>query len=190
MTTKTDNPAQVGQHVFEAAGLGKAPFRCVGFSEIVFNNGDGTTKAGGCCQYCFTGIRYACHILSSDGKRFHVGTDCVARTGDAGLIKQFKNRPEVRAAAKAKRDSKDAAIKAEWKVLISNQENRDKLAALPTLTQYHWQPNRLVALESAWNYQGAAGRARMIKWLKAALQTVVVAVETFHVSISPAVTLS
>lgn len=42
---------------------------------------DGTSKAGGHCNYCFTGIRYEYVIKSSDDKQFVVGCDCVAKTG-------------------------------------------------------------------------------------------------------------
>ena len=42
-------------HPFEKAGLGKAPFSCTHVTENVFEVGDGTTKAGGCCDYCEIG---------------------------------------------------------------------------------------------------------------------------------------
>ena len=70
-------------HPFEKAGLGKAPFSCTGVSENVWDNGDGTTKAGGVCDYCGTGIRWEFWIKGSiaGAKQFKVGCDCVAKTG-------------------------------------------------------------------------------------------------------------
>lgn len=70
-------------HPFEKANLGKAPFSCIGVTENVFENGDGTTKAGGCCDYCGTGIRWEFWIKGSivGAKQFKVGCDCVAKTG-------------------------------------------------------------------------------------------------------------
>lgn len=76
-------------HRFEAAGLGKAPFKVVGCREIIHTAG-GVSKAGGTCDFCGTGIRYAFLIESSDGKIFKVGSDCVKRTGDSALERQTK----------------------------------------------------------------------------------------------------
>jgi GTP cyclohydrolase I len=66
-------------HPFEKSGLGKAPFSCTHVTENVFDNGDGTTKAGGCCDYCGTGIRWEFWIKGSvaGAKQFKVGCDCV-----------------------------------------------------------------------------------------------------------------
>ena len=70
-------------HPFEKSGLGKAPFSCTGVSENVWENGDGTTKGGGVCDYCGTGIRWEFWIKGSvaGAKQFKVGCDCVAKTG-------------------------------------------------------------------------------------------------------------
>lgn len=70
-------------HPFEKAGLGKAPFSCTHVSENVFRLPDGTAKAGGCCDYCGTGIRWEFWIKGSiaGAKQFKVGCDCVAKTG-------------------------------------------------------------------------------------------------------------
>ena len=71
------------QHPFEKAGLGIAPFSCTGVSENVFSLPDGTSKAGGCCDYCGTGIRWEFWIKGSiaGARQFRVGCDCVAKTG-------------------------------------------------------------------------------------------------------------
>lgn len=169
MLAKTDNAVEVGMHVFERSGLGRAPFRCVGFSEIVFTYPDGTSKAGGSCDYCGTGIRYACHIKASDGRAFKVGTDCVAKTGDAGLIKSYKNRPEVRAARRAKAAAKDASVCAEWAVLIEAPATVTKLSAM-FVPGRPWVPGETVTLldsmKRLWGMCGASGRARTLKTLK------------------------
>jgi len=87
-------------HVFEEAGLGKAPFRflsvqdsSVGVNEngmvrIASKSGvDTWTKPGGSCDFCGTYIVHFCWIKSADGKEFKVGSDCVRKTGDQGLKK-------------------------------------------------------------------------------------------------------
>lgn len=91
-------------HDFEKAGLGRAPFRCVGVASIpsaslaeanpqAYNNALAMLPKGlgcGSCSYCGTGIMHNYIIVSADDRRFVVGSDCVARTGDAGLTKQTR----------------------------------------------------------------------------------------------------
>ena len=84
-------------HVFEKAGLGKAPFKFIGCEERrgpyrYYDPQTGiTTEIGspgqpmGVCDFCGQGIAVCCVIRSADGKEFIVGTDCVLKTGDAGL---------------------------------------------------------------------------------------------------------
>lgn len=68
-------------HPFERNGLGIAPFRFAGFEEkvLVHPGANGYVQPAGTCDYCGQGIRYCCHIASSDGKRFIVGQDCVRK---------------------------------------------------------------------------------------------------------------
>ena len=70
-------------HPFEKSGLGTAPFSCTHVTENVFALPDGTSKAGGCCDYCGTGIRWEFWIKGSvaGARQFKVGCDCVAKTG-------------------------------------------------------------------------------------------------------------
>lgn len=65
-------------HVFEAAGLGLAPFRLVDI-----------WKSHATCDYCGTGILWNCIVESADGRQFRVGRECVNKTGDAGMIKRM-----------------------------------------------------------------------------------------------------
>lgn len=67
----TEAATVVRSHPWEKAGLGVAPFRFVMMTTAP-GQGDG-------CHYCGTGIKYLFHCVSSDGKRFHVGCDCIAR---------------------------------------------------------------------------------------------------------------
>lgn len=100
-------------HLFEQAGLGKAPFRCVGLEtsdDRAFINREResnglcyTTNNATTCDYCGQGIMNAYQVVSADGKRFKVGCDCMEKTGDAGL-RQFVKDEE-----RAKRQKKAAA---------------------------------------------------------------------------------
>lgn len=91
-------------HCFEKSGLGRAPFRCVGLASIpspslaeqnvtAYNNALRDLPQGigcGSCAYCGTAIMHNFIIESSDEHRFVVGCDCVAKTGDLGLVKQVR----------------------------------------------------------------------------------------------------
>lgn len=98
-------------HVFEAAGLGKAPFRFVA-----------VWKSYTTCDFCGTGILWNCWILSSDGKSFKVGSECVKRSGDAGLI-----QASTLAIKKAKKEELREKQAAEQQ--IRNQAARERREA-------------------------------------------------------------
>jgi len=166
---KTENPSEVGTHLFERAGLGKAPFRFVGFSVNVIQYPDGSTQAGSSCDYCGTGIANECHVKSADGKQFKVGCDCILKVGDAGLLQAYKTSPEVRKHAAQLRRAKDQKKTAELARVIS--ENETLLKSLPhprgfvdrqtgqpltALDQYRWLQANC----------GASGRAQTLTGLK------------------------
>jgi len=94
-------------HAFTESGLGKAPFTLVGMRENAFSIGDGNTKAGGSCDHCGTGIRWEFVVRSSDGKTSTVGSSCIKKAGDKGLI-NLANRAKADA-ARAKRNAERMA---------------------------------------------------------------------------------
>jgi hypothetical protein len=118
-------------HCFEKAGLGRAPFRCTDLYSLpspslaehnptAYNNALAALPRGlslGSCAFCGTAIMHNFVIEDATGKRrFVVGSDCVARTGDAGLIKKVR---AVRLAAAqekraAKRNMKASERAAAW----------------------------------------------------------------------------
>lgn len=119
-------------HPFEERGLGLAPFTFCGIEEKVCDLGNGHTKAGGTCDYCSTGIRYACHIRSSDGRAFVVGTDCVRKLDrvDNRLLNDVE-----RAVAKIEAARREAKRQAKWeaerlKNLALLQAERDQNGGL------------------------------------------------------------
>lgn len=104
-------------HPFEKAGLGKAPFRYDGHSEITFQAHPGApVQAGGSCDYCGTGIRDAFWIKSADGRRFKVGCDCVEKTckplGPIVTRVQHEMRLKAKARRAAAKPAKLAALAA------------------------------------------------------------------------------
>lgn len=82
---------ELKMHPWERAGLGSAPFRFAGMRENAFQAYPGApVQPGGSCDFCGNGIRYECWVLSSDGRKFKVGTDCIARIdAEPKLKKQF-----------------------------------------------------------------------------------------------------
>src|SRR5437016_3798139 len=73
---------------FEKAGLVKAPFKVIGVYDEGQRNYD-QAQYHSSCNYCYAQIRYIFEIESSDGKKFIVGSDCVKKTGDKGLINRI-----------------------------------------------------------------------------------------------------
>lgn len=106
-------------HPFEKAGFGKAPFSCTHVSENVFALPDGTSKAGGCCDYCGTGIRWEFWIKSSTAgaRQFKVGCDCVVKTGWSiegfEKVRVDHTRARRQAGAQKRRDDRKAQLAAE-----------------------------------------------------------------------------
>lgn len=120
MTTTTETTL----HTFEKAGLGTAPFRCVGMCEIpssslAASNPDAYRMAMadlprglsiGSCAYCGMGLKYNFIVMGATGRRFVVGSECVNRTGDAGLVKSVKGeRSRIAAEKRVARNAKAAA---------------------------------------------------------------------------------
>lgn len=106
-------------HPFEKTGLGKAPFSCTHVTENVFALPDGTTKAGGCCDYCGTGIRWEFWIKGSvaGARQFKVGCDCVAKTGwgieGFEKVRAAHTRARRQAGAQSRRAARQAQVAAE-----------------------------------------------------------------------------
>lgn len=92
-------------HPFEAAGLGKAPFRFLGLTENAIKVGD-HIQPGGTCDFCGTGIKYECRIGSADGRRFVVGTDCVMKLDRADNRLMGEVERAVKAREKAERKAR------------------------------------------------------------------------------------
>lgn len=119
MTKNNTAAAAANVHPFEAAGLGLAPFRVAGMSERTFQACPGATvKAGGCCKFCYTGIRWAIIVVSADGKVFDVGTDCANKVDpsyarEARRMYREERGAPARAAAELARAQRAALLAAE-----------------------------------------------------------------------------
>lgn len=167
------NTDQESKHQFEAAGLGVAPFRYVGFRErrgpekILDKNGvwhgeecGSPGQPMGTCKFCGQCIAICCEIVSADGKRFIVGSDCVEKTGDAGLRKV---KTEV---AKYKREqslAKERVRIAQLNLRLSSDMNLRKLLASKPHPQKWRRDEGESLLDSVEWFMDNAGHSGKIK---------------------------
>ena len=130
MNIKTDNIAEVGKHKFEVAGLGLPPYRLTGMNENKYVACQGApAQPGGTCDYCGNSIMFEFWCVSRDGKRFKVGCDCINRSGDEGLIRAYKQSPEMRRKNREARYRKDAVNNDKLGALLVDY--KDKMASWP-----------------------------------------------------------
>lgn len=117
-------------HTFEEHGLGKAPFRFVGYYEAKFRAAPGAAiLPGASCDYCGTAIMGVYRIKSADGREFKVGCDCVLKTDDKGLIDVVR-----REANRVKADARHAREVARYRAAKAELEKpavRERLANEP-----------------------------------------------------------
>ena len=129
MTTATE----IKIHKFEAAGLGRAPFRFTGIetaadrAAVQRERENGglmfTTNHSTSCDYCGQGIQNAYGVQSADGKRFKVGCDCIRKTGDAGLVR-FVTEEEGRKRRVASTAKRAAKVKHEAELIAAFRAGR------------------------------------------------------------------
>jgi hypothetical protein len=130
-------------HVWEAVGHGKAPFRLVGVISFpgsglaeanvdAYNNAlrevsqlsqaYGVTGHLGICDVCGHELMNNYVIRSKDGKTFVVGSECVLKSGDGGLVERVKL--EERKRRKAKENEKR---RLQWEAETPLREAKDRV---------------------------------------------------------------
>ena len=138
-------------HPFEKSGLGRAPFSCTHVTENVFALPDGTSKAGGCCDYCGTGIRWEFWIKGSvaGARQFKVGCDCVAKTGwgieGFEKVRADHTRARRQAGVQSRRAARQAQLAAE-----RAQRQADRLEATQA-----WRDANSAVLARLTAYEGS-----------------------------------
>lgn len=164
-------------HVFEKAGLGKAPFRCVGMERKVgpITLRDGLTVGApgqpmGTCDFCGTGIADCFQIVSADGRSFVVGCDCVAKTSDSGLRKvvDAKVRELRRERDRMRRAAADQKVTVELAELLADESVKAKLAARPHPAKWAADEGKTAADYVAWMRRacGATGRKGLLSYVR------------------------
>lgn len=163
-------------HKWEAAGLGKAPFRLVRCERRVGPirtevNGV-TMECGspgqpmGTCDYCGTGIADCFVIRSTDGKEFIVGCECVRRThskGDKVLTDVQREVNKMRTAARHAREDAKIAVG-----LNRLAELRPSLTTKPHPNKYFAEKGKTLAdyCDFMFKNSGRKGQLGMTKWLE------------------------
>jgi hypothetical protein len=166
-------------HPFESAGLGKAPFKFVGFYRDIGPKpmGDGMTTIGapgqpmGTCDYCLNGIANCYQIASADGKHFVVGCDCVDKLCNptnlpASRLAHDKVYQAVKAAQrKATNEARQLREKAK---IAEGQKWADENEQLLRATQNGFRPGESLWDQYVWfmNNAGNAGKIKILKQLK------------------------
>lgn len=174
-TTKAHtNEVEPARHPFDRAGLGKPPYRFLGYECKTFRaTPDSPLQVGGSCDYCGTGIMHTFYIQSADGKRFHVGCDCVEKISKAA--KDYPSQRELDVALrKHKLDLRHAreeeTIKA-GRELLARPGVSERLATLPH--PYKWQADKGATMADfvRWmlDHSGNAGQIKTFKMVRAAL---------------------
>jgi hypothetical protein len=159
-------------HKFEKAGLGLAPYRYLGMEEKIYQACNGApVQPGSSCDYCGTAIRYCFWLLSKDGKRFKVGSECILKSGDAGLRKVVtaeqakKNKEKYRANA-PKRLAKSQAVSKRLQEILETR--KEEFSAQPHPNDYFAGKGKTYYdyLTFAVQSCGASGKARWLKSLE------------------------
>jgi len=165
------NGEQVGStvHVFERAGLGKAPFQFVGMNKNAYQACPGAPmQPGGTCDYCGASIMFEFFIRSADGKTFKVGSDCVCKFDTGGLrrVVDAKVREMKR---KANIERQDAKI-ARAKELLP--QVADKLRAQPHPQDWRAKQGETLYACVVWYFAnaGRAGQCWAAKLIEEALE--------------------
>lgn len=150
-----ENKMKEGTHIFERDDLGKAPFKVVGIWTMpsrslmehnpeAWNNAIRSAPcAVGSCAYCWTALSIHYIIRDAKGKQFAVGSECVRKTGDAGLVK-------AATVLKNKRAREISAEKREKKRVAKLQAERDKNGGLTNyeLQEKKWEDEKKAKLEA------------------------------------------
>lgn len=158
-------PVEVVRHVFDH--MGAPPYRYIGHERCMFTvPGTDINRPGALCDHCATSIADCYFFVSKDGKRFKVGSSCVNKSEDKGMINTVK-----RAAAKvatARRHESEAEKIAALKLALVDEATRAKLASLPHPNNFTDRKTgaALTLLDYAdfmWKASGNAGKMKLAK---------------------------
>lgn len=153
-------------HPWERLGLGKAPFRYVGYEFKTYQACPGAPiQVGASCDACANGIKHVCWIEDAEGKRFKVGNVCV---GKVDKIMAKKVDREVKAAKKAEtKKREDARIEAAKELLATDEQIREDCSnhEHPMAWLAKKGLTRLDYFEWSFENAGQSGRMKIVRAL-------------------------
>jgi hypothetical protein len=170
-------------HIFEEAGLGHAPYKFMGLYSlpsplIAETNPDmynlmleeipHTTLGGaGTCSYCGMPIMNLYIIQSLDKETFFVGSECVLKTGDKGLINLAKRAANE--VVTDKRHSKESIAIEVLRSALNEKEVQEYLDTLPHPKGWEGQTFMDYA-DWMFRHSGNAGKMKLLKELNKLLE--------------------
>lgn len=121
-------------HTFTESGLGESPFKLVSYYKSPVMSG---------CAHCGTGIKHVFIIKSADGKNSKVGSECVKKTGDYGLIDTVKRLQR----------QERARLRREEQQLIADRKLEDQRRVNGGLTDYELSQKKRSDEKDSYNAQ-------------------------------------
>ena len=142
-------------HVFQSAGLGTGPFK---LSHV--------TAEGGRCEFCNTSILWRFYIKDQNGGTFFVGSDCVMKTGDAGLMKVVE--AEVKRRQGEARKAKEAEKMSNLRAILSDPATVAKLQGMPHPNAWYASKGRTMKDYADWimRFGGKTAQLGLLKFCK------------------------
>lgn len=143
-------------HVFERAGLGKYPYVLIDVVTKIYQGSPGSS-----CAFCGTGIKNCYIIQSSDGLRFDIGSECIKKSDDKGLMRMASD-----AEKKMRRDKEDKIIA---DLMVQFENIKDKLTKMPHPNEYYSSQGKTYLDYIEYTLAGC-GRSGKIRNLKKCIQ--------------------
>ena len=124
----------------------------------------------GCCKYCYTGIKYCYEIVSADGHRFDVGSECVRHTCSDGSVVRTEVERALAQVKRTERHAREAERIAEGQAWA--EEHRAELEAI-TVEMWEGRTQTLAEEFDWWmSHAGNRGKLKEIRHIKTRLAPV------------------
>jgi hypothetical protein len=159
-------------HPFDRAGLGAPPYRFLGVRKNWFVVCPGEPgKPGGSCDYCGQGIAFEFHVEAANGKRFKVGSDCIAKVNRTAVIDTELDKAR-RKHERTVRHEREEAFLVEGRAFLARPEVIAALTARPHPQEWRAVKGETLADMVGWymTHAGTAGRKYAIKTARAAME--------------------
>lgn len=176
MTPAELNQGSIWAAKFEAAGLGKAPYKFLGARTVTYQACQGApVQPGGSCDWCATGIYDQYRFRSSDGREFKLGCDCFHKAMAASLAANAlgtdgaKLLAQVKTAERKLAREKAAAKRAATKATLADMLQDETVRTFLQNAEHPRGFSGLTALDWAQWFAanaGGTGQAKVVKAIR------------------------